>query len=351
MVEVWLPFGDTELPVMIPEPTTLREIVPPPVDDEREEPLEQKLDDLASEVGERTLNLVFDYESNRSQRDLCLDFLSRGALKAVEIDQPESRAVSEGDAESGFTFHIDRFPLEPSTVLAGVCQPSSVLGWSGYPAAIIRFLPLGSNLEVFSWIVRQETTFGERGQTLSAFNEALSAYDPLSVSFVLSPDGKVADFRFGFGSEPWADSVATYERLWTTEEPLEGLVLASSGGRPWDDSFLGSLKGLFNLVASGVERIIYVAEARGGLEVDLTKFWKAVSERRPLDIHTASAIKLMGILKGRRPMLVSAIPEFIAKKTGLRSRADVDKAVASVRRSERTTITLVPKASGTLFRG
>ncbi|MFQ5951747.1 MAG: hypothetical protein ACE5KH_06665, partial [Candidatus Geothermarchaeales archaeon] len=280
MVEVWLPFGDTELPVMIPEPTTLREIVPPPVDHEREEPFEQKLDDLASEVGDRTLNVVFDHESNRSQRDICLEFLSRAALKIVEVDEPEPTAVLKGDPNSGFTFRIDRFPVEPLTVLAGVCQPSSVLGWSGYPSAILRFLPSESSLEIFSWIVHQQTTFGETGQTLSALKEALSACDPLSVSFVLSPQSEVADFRLGFGSEPWADSVATYARLWTTEEPLEGLVLASSGGRPWDDSFLGSLRGLFNLVASGAERIIYLAEARGDLEVDLTKFWKAMSERR-----------------------------------------------------------------------
>jgi hypothetical protein len=309
------------------------------------------LSEFSGELGAEEIHLIWDTESNPVQRETCENFLLRAGLetKSPHLGTTEVSVVEYENSAVDFQLTPDL--SHSQFFLCGVCQPSSVFGWSGYPSCILLLLERAAQRMVLESAVKEDASFGVAGETFESMARCIGDSEIPALSFVLSPEGTVVDFRQGVGVEPWKSSVGSYEKLWGTEKTLEGLVLASSGGRPWDTGFIQSLRGLVSIVQSGADKVVYVAEAAEGLEVDLTTFWKSVSERKILDIHTALAMRLVSILGRRRPALVSTIPDFIASKVGLTSRSDIDKTVSSVRASERRTVTLVSHASGTLFRG
>ena len=96
----------------------------------------------------------------------------------------------------------------------------------------------------------------------------------MNVNIIPNINGEIHSVHEGKGSKPFSESIHAYNNIWKKNEELNELVIASAGGQPWDDTFISSLNGLFNIASKmkPKSKIIYYTEASQNLEVDLIAF-------------------------------------------------------------------------------
>ena len=211
MVEVWLPYRDTEIPIMLPDPINLK-IMPKTVYPARvEREALEKIDLIFKKVKEPKIYIPI--YADEVERSFIKGVLRRRRVEYVEVDDPES-----SDAI------IDIFRYDP------------ILGYrSSIWASELHDDPVN----------KLRKYIAKRDKKPSGIHR-----DKLYIDLILDGGARIYDVFVSRDGSHFEDARRTYDGGWCLKTEFSPLVIASMGGIPWDSSltlYLTSLTKLYLL--------------------------------------------------------------------------------------------------------
>ncbi len=391
MVEIWLPYGSSEIPVRVPEETL--------VDILRPEKASASLDVTEVRRLVQSSSSLIDLAKNSHEICIALGGSSHSQL-AVEV----TRSLVESLTEAGSPHHsitilctpdaanlnlstlsetkiIRHNPISSSTISAnefkgdfspslnvtlvnadlkivvGELRPHHFLGYSGI--CDIVFPELASDIST------QNQLSGRKNVDSSDLHKerldiANSLKNLVALGFVLDGDLATAKISLGTIHECINDLKKTLQGLsYRKIEKTADIVIMSAGGAPMDESLARAVEtfpaGLAALKRDGV--LIVAAEcALGHGDRDFHEWCAERKEPRHLEArlrynfnyHGFKAAFLRRALEDHRIHLVSTIPDhYVENVFGMRPAQTVNSALQTVRRSmgSDSTISVIPDAS------
>ncbi|NIM45404.1 MAG: hypothetical protein GTN80_06220 [Nitrososphaeria archaeon] len=358
MVEVWLPYGDTEVPILIPEPVDIEEIKGRTLLDIKiEEMIKDQFTqlDLTPEQGQK-LRMVIEPEATAKQKELLekIFFTAEVSWEEVRFGQESNKeSFKKPIKDAHLPLTLDHDPCSENLVFVGIFRPSLVFGFTGFLTSLYKLLARKSRMEILKESIELETGYGKENELHKDFAKVVDENKLRCLSLVVDSTDRVVGVFSGRDSRPWRLSKELYMDLWESDARLKASVIASSGGMIWDNHFIDSLRGLYNVVLNGEDkqRIIYLTDSSAGLEADSTLFWSALKRGRYRSVSTASIVKIRNLLREKRPRitLLSSIPHALTNALRIRRIGSSDRALSAIPARERREVSLVINACETLF--
>ncbi len=395
MVEVWLSYGSSEIPVRVPE-ERLVDILRP-----------QKVQGLSDPVAEAKKLIESNkrlQEMGREAKRICITLGPCGnkqlaidltrtlhesladnsqapvtilwAQGAVELDEnlfPETK-VAYHDAKSSTTVPIENFKggFSPQLnsdfvnadlrIIVGELKPHQFLEYSGL--CDIIFPGLASESSVQSHLAHR-TGFSAPDLRKERIEIVKSVGDVLALGVVLDSEKTPVQVAFGSVTDSLTNLRDAMQRMLPkTVAKLADIVIMSAGGSPQDESLLQAIEtfptGIAALKRNGT--LIVVAECGKG-HGD-TEFYDWSTERKEprhlearlrhhFNYNGFKATFLRRTLESHRIYLVSTIPDYYVEKVfGMKAVRTVNAALQTAQRTlgSDATISVIPDASRIILR-
>lgn len=378
MVELWLPYGDTEVPVRIPDGNLLGSVSPGDseiIDDIQrrvlgviKEPRQGKALGQLLDGGERVALIIEDSRGLLPIEDLLIPVLSE--LESSGIEQENiSLLVAWTDKGSYGTNEISRelqekipehiqifchdptkstvLPLESTSegtsleinenfvnsdfrIVISEVRFDNLAGYTGLGTTIVPGIASSRTIhETWSLALREGCGRGiieENPMSQDMMEAAKIAGVDFLLGTVLGQRNEIAGV---FGGEPESQfrrAVQLVDRVW--KRPVEGLadiVLVSAGGFPFDSQFYWALDSIDSAtpVLQNKGTIVLVAECKGGPgSKELQRYSREYKEVR--DIRRAfkrevtpagfKSLNLKEVGSRHRIVLVSAMPDYYSRR-------------------------------------
>ncbi len=211
MVEVWLPYEETEISLSLPDPIDLRIEPRKLVPEKSEAKALEKIYNLLSELDEvRVLDSFFITEAEKSFIRRLLDkleiehiFVSENPNVVMDVPRYDPIFLSKGSVS---TYYLES---NRDDVLKSLLETIPV----SYPDNLMDTLPS----------------------------------DVYFIDIIVNGGAEVYDVYISEGGRHWEDLWANYESLWSLKSELAPLIISSVGGWPWDSDI--------SLVASSLMKI------------------------------------------------------------------------------------------------
>jgi nickel-dependent lactate racemase len=377
MVEVWLPYGSSEVAVRVPE-ETLIDILKPQANTSNADPVAEVMRLVSSnpEFQSKIKNgkrICVAIGSSRNKQLLRLSANSLLAELKKFDSQPDRITVLltidstlvENDFETGIsvirhspksqTTPLSRFKSHftpainslfadvPVRIVLGELRPNSILGFSGLPDLI--FPGLGSETSI-----HQEVSGREPLTPIDVHNErleiALQLPDLFAVGFVLNEDRSLARITL----EPFRSCInqleaAIREYCTRSVEKAADIVIMSAGGTPSDETLIRAVENFPNAL-SILKRngaLIVAAECSSGPGDGEFYSWSAEKKearylearlRHTFNFNGWKAAYLARAVQNHRIYLISTIPDHHVENVfGLRPAKTVNAALLSAQRA------------------
>ena len=391
MVELWLPYGNSEIPVRVPEERLLDILKPRQANSEFDVTSETKRlvesnSELLSQAKKaRRICLALGPTSSRRLmlelagslvRSLMSNDVPAEALTVlltpdapeVKIDVlPESQIVRHSSVSS--TLPIEEFkgdfvPKLNSTfveaelkIVIGEVKPHHFLGYTG-PADVV-FPGLGAGDSIDSHLSNREglditAIYSERMKV------AKGVQNSIAFGFVLDADLKSSQLSLGPFPACMDDLKDVSKKMCSTQvEKTADIVVMSAGGLPMDETLLRAAETLpSGLTVAGRDGVLIVA-AECSLGHGDTAFYDWCAERKePRYLESRlrhkfnyagwKAVFLLRALEAHRIYFVSTIPDhYVEDVFGMRAAKTVNSALQTVERSlgSDSKISVIPDAS------
>jgi nickel-dependent lactate racemase len=378
MVELWLPYGDTEVPVRVPDGNLLG-LIPPgeyeTIDDVQRKVLEairepnqgKSLDQLLD--GREKIALILEdprgllpikdlltpvlseLESSGIEREnisLLVAWTDKGSFDIAEInreirerihediqifshDPAKSTVLPLESTSEGTSLEINEtFVNSDIRVVLSEVRFDNLAGYTGLGTTIVPGLASSRTIhETWSLALREGCERGiieENPMSQDMMEAAKIAGVDFLVATVLGQGNEIAGV---FGGEPESSfrrAVQLVDEVW--KRPVDGLadiVLVSAGGLPFDSYFYWAMDSIDSAtpVLQDKGTIVLVAECRGGPgSEELERYSREYKEVR--DIRRAfkreatpagfKSLNLKEVKSRHRIVLVSAMPDFYARR-------------------------------------
>lgn len=378
MVELWLPYGDTEVPVRIPDGNLLG-LIPPAdsktIDDIQREvlkvirkpkegkSLDQLLDgrDKVALILEDSRGLLpleglltpvlSELESSGIEREnisLLVAWTDKGSIDILQTSRELRKKIPE---DIRILFHdpakSTTLPLESTSegtsleinetfvnsdirVVLSEVRYDNLAGYTGLGTMVVPGLASSRTIHE-TWSLALREGFG-RGiiEENPMSRDMMEAAKIAGVDFLLTTVlGQGKEIMGVFGGEPVSSfrrAVQLVDRVW--KRPVDGLadiVLVSAGGFPFDSHFYWALDSIESAtpVLQDKGAIVLVAECRGGPgSEELQRYSREYKELK--DIRRAfkreatpagfKSLHLKEVGSRHRIMLVSAMPDFYSRR-------------------------------------
>lgn len=397
MVEVWLPYGSSEIPARIPEERLIDILRPLKVESvidasaETKRLVESNRDLLVSAKKARKVCIALGASTNpgkivdlteqlvQSLGEAGVPRNSFSILLTVDARNIDSIKLADvpairHDPASSLTCQVEGFEgdfspaLNPTLIgadlkiLVGELKPHHFLGYSGLSDMV--FPDLASYSSTYSQLANR------RGVEVSNIHRervdiATSVQNLFALGFVL--DGELAPAKISLGTigECLSDLKKTCDKVCSrTVGRTADIAVISVGGHPMDGSLLTAVDsfpaGLAVLKRDGA--MIVAAEcALGHGDMEFYEWCAEGKEPRHLETrlrhnfnyHGFKAAFLLRALEAHRIYLVSTIPDhYVENIFGMRAARTVNSALQTVQRSlgSDSRMTVIPNASSVITR-
>jgi len=341
--ELWLPYGRLEVMAEVRDAQILRVLAPSP------RPLEGGL--LS---GARCVALLEEGQGAlaalRQARAGMRAYVPRGAQLARRICEEGGLELAELRwAKASFGGMSYARPLvEEGCVLINSFRPDPLYGYSSVGARLLRQeggVPEGALERLERGPSLQAAPAEEAARALA---EALQGLEVVEV--VEGGAGPLGAFRGGALEAYLQARRLLHEAAFFTVDVRPRMVLASCGGHPWDRDAFEGLAALWNF-AGALEQgaqVVLLCEAAEGLG---SPAWEEALLSGPPArgyFKGAEHMALLRWLSGRATViLVSALPEALARRLGLRSARSLSDALGLL--GPRARFYIVPYAACTVL--
>ena len=390
MVELWLPYGNSEIPARIPEERLLDILKPQQrsneldVTSEARRLIESNSDLLSLARGAKKICIVLGPNSSKKlvpelANSIVQSLLSNAVSKDVltlllTSDHPDVKLDILSDSQvirhgaSSSTMSLENFKGEfvpklnatfleaDLKIVVGEVAPHHFLGYTGLPDMI--FPGLASDDSVESHISNRE---GLELTVLQSERMKIAKAIPNVVAMGFVLDGDLNPALLSLGSIPdCMDTLKPYvKKLCFSEvEKAADIVVMSAGGRPTDETLLRAVETFQSgLSIAGRDGVLIVA-AECALGHGGKAFYEWCAERKePRYLESRlrhkfnyagfKAVFLLRALEAHRIYLVSTVPDhYVQDVFGMRAAKTVNSALQTVERSlgSDAMVTIIPDA-------
>lgn len=306
MVEVWLPYRDTELPIMLPDPIDLKIAPKTVVPEAKEFNSLERLHKLLSKIPD--VKIAYNPFSLYVERNYIDSVLSKAEIEYEVTDYNEANVC------------IDIFRYDP---ILGF--KSSI--WTNY----LSNNPIESVLKVLN---------SKNPNPLDFFK---TEDEKIYIDLIIDGGPRVVNIFFSKDASHYSEALKFYKNRWCLKSEVSPLVIASVGGVPWDTSFYLVILSLIKMFEIMVD---------GGLGILIgDSVLKDIDPTRIVDLNIES-IKDIGevylyyffnkVDRNRANVVYyGSIPNTITKMFGLRKIRDVEAYLKSVPRKSQRDILVV----------
>jgi len=391
MVEVWLPYGNSEIPVRVPEEQLLDILKPQQAKSELDVASETKrLVESNSELlnqAKKAKRICLAVGPTSGKRlllelagSLIRALISNGIpAEALSVlltpDAPELK--SDSLSETQISRHSKAFPTLPIEefkgdyvpklnssfveaelkIVMGEVKPHHFLGYTG-PADVI-FPGLGAEDSVNSHLFDREgfdvtDAYSERMKVAKAVHNAFA------LGFVLDVDLNAVGLSLGELPSCMAELKDVAKKMCSTQvEKTADIVVMGTGGLPMDETLMRAVETFpSGLTVAGRNGVLIVA-AECSLGHGGTSFYDWCAERKePRYLESRlrhkfnyagwKAVFLLRALEAHKIYLVSTIPDhYVEDVFGMRAAKTVNSALQTVERSlgSDSKVSIIPDAS------
>jgi len=288
MVEVWLPYRDTEIPVMLPDPIDLKIAPKTILPETREYEVLNKLYKLLSEEGR--IRVSFNPMSDEAERTYIKNLLSKAEVEFEETNYNESEVC------------IDIFRYDP------ILKFKSSL-WAGY----LSKDPLNRLKEIYP---------KEDINPLDYFE----VDDKLYIDLIIDGGPRLVNLFSSSDGSHYKRAQSFYARRWCLKTNLSSLIIGSVGGFPWDSSFYLTVNAIIKMNMLLSEGGIGILIGDGIIrDMDPTKIKNFNMDRinKPLEFYLLYLLNMTDKLKGTL-VYYGSIPGTIIRLLGLKRIRDVE---------------------------
>jgi nickel-dependent lactate racemase len=378
MVELWLPYGNTEVPVRIPDENSLGSLLPTDYEN-TEEVQDNVLEALRNPRQGRRLKQIVDRKDKVSlvledPKDLLpieliflpvlseleslgiekenisiiVSWTDRGShgsseigrkirervderMKVVFHDPARSPVVQLESTSSGTNVEINETYTESDVrIVLGEVRFDNLAGYTGSGTAIVPGLASSRTIhETLSVALK-----GDCGRRIFEKNplsqEIVETSEIAGVDFllttVLDQRNEIAGVFGGTSEGAFSEARRLVDQIWKRPiDDLADIVVVSAGGSAFDSHFYKALDSI-DAATSAVQdkgAIILVAECRGGPgSKDLQRYAREYRElndlrraiRREATITGYKSLRLREVVERHEVTIVSAMPDFYSKK-------------------------------------
>lgn len=378
MVELWLPYGNTEVPVRIPDGSMLGSILPAEFERTSElqeqilealrkpkegKRLEQILDRRnkvtlvledpknllpieilltpvlsvleSSGINEENVSVIVSWTGRRLPETSKINRrIQEQVDEKIEVffhDPVTSPVVQLETTSSGTNIEINKIYAESDTrIVLGEVRFDNLAGYTGLGTAIVPGLTSPRTIhEILSLALK-----GGCGRGIVEKNpvsqDIVEASEMAGVDFllatVLDQKNEVVGVFGGTPNNSFSEARRLVDQIW--KRPIEGpadIVVVSAGGDTFDSHFYGAVDSIDAVTPAiqGRGTIILVAECKEGLgSKELQRY--AREYRRSGEIHKAikrkitlagyKSLRLREAMEQHQVTLVSAMPDFYSRK-------------------------------------
>jgi hypothetical protein len=312
MVEVWVPYDETEYPILLPDPIDLRLASRVIIPDEEEEKIIEELKEKLSEF--TSPKIYIDNYLDDSERRVLRDYIKKDDISIIDN------------------------PIEADIVI-GITRQDPIFGYTGSSSAYYYH-------EIYrdpNWLSKSLNGLSPESEILE---EIKSSYpdDKFGISFIMDGQGRAYKVFMGYGSSHWMDSINEYRSYWEIKVDLSPIVIASLGGYPYDTGVKGFLKGLLKLIPKVDEKamVFIIGDGSRVMEYDLTR----LSGLKPGDLNDIDdllflkAKNLVAAFEGRI-ILQTSLSATVCRLIGIKSINNVEKVLSRIPARRKRIITVI----------
>ncbi len=386
LVEVWLPYGRSDIPVRVPEETLLdilRAESASPINDpiaEAERLLQsnEKFQEatnkatnaaivlgscgsqqLATDLTQVVLNHLSHSQGSRTII-LTKDATDIGEFSDAKVLKHTGKSESTpfADFHGGFTPDIDSaFVKSDLRFLIGELRPHHFLGYSGLCDLV--FPQLASDTSVHRQVtdrpgVTLDTLHKERIEIAASFQNLFA------LGLAVDAEMRPASLAFGGINDCLTSLSPSVDKLHSKQITKRAdIVVMGAGGFPFDDSLLDAVETIpagLNALKKGGTLIVAAECGKGHGDTEFYEWCSEHKEPRHLETRLRHRFNYNGFkasflsrtLQTHRVCLVSTIPDYYVENTfNLKSATTVNAALHSAQRIQGSdsTITVIPNAS------
>lgn len=303
LVEVWLPFGDTEYPVLLPDPIDLRLSSRKTPSPEERIMIMKNIKEALQEFDEPVIHI--DNTLSGHERRVIRDMLKKTDVKFKESD-------------------------ENYNILVSITRQSPILGWRGTSPSI--------------YIKKNFDDILKTGM-LPTIDQIAEIFpdDILGISIIMS-DGEIPfSVYWGFGGQHWISSVEDYIKRWEINVDLSPITIASLGGYPYDSRISNMLEAILKLSPyKGIEQLIILGDLSLEFEYDITKI-PSLNRENISNYQELVLYKFIEDVKKNKPNIyvVGGMPKTVAKLIKLKTAKTVETVLNKIPARKKRIISVI----------
>lgn len=310
MVEIWLPYGETEYSMELPDPIDLR--LSPKI-----HPSKTSKDQVISKIN----NFLNDIESPNIYIDETLSQHEKKVLKDL-IKIPNVNYVNS---------------VDKCNVILSLVRQESFLGFRG---------TITSYYLIKNWSQLREAFLSEQLTIDEVIDKAINNFPNklYTIDVILSGDSPI-DVECGVGTSGWYNIINRYKRLWQIKVGFSPIVIASLGGYPSDSNIINILLSIIKIgeLSSGeIEALFIIGDGSKELTIDPTKTVK-IRSHDVLSYHDLILYTFKYKIKEYKfaHYVLSSYPKSIAKYIGLKIVDDLNEIIRKMPARKKRMITVI----------
>jgi len=290
MVEVWLPYGDMEIPILLPDPINLK-IMPKTI-----YPMRRELDTL------------------EKLRSILVDITPLNIFLSPLADE----------AEKGYVLSVLR-RLEVDYKIVDDYEESNIV------IDIFRYDPiLGFRSSVWVGEIAMDPLKFLRTALYKEFSPGIRGGDKLYIDLILDGGARLFDVISSDDGSHYEEAKKIYVEGWCLKTDLAPLIITSLGGVPWDSSLYLLMIGLSKLAFLGVRDSTILIISRTRLrDVDPTIF-KGLTIENARDVYQLYIAYCRDKLEGLNIVHYGALPRTIASHLKITKTLNVEKYLSRI---------------------
>ncbi len=310
MVEVWLPYENTELPIMLPDPIDLRIQSRKLLPERREAESLKKLYTLISELDEvRVFDSLF---YTGVEKNFISNLLSR-------LEYPYE------------------FVSENPNVVIDIPRYDPIFG---FKCSVSTYLMTLNKNKVFDIV--SESSINETFYTKS-FDKLPE--ELLYIDLILTGGTNIYDIYYSRGGSHWSELVERYKEHWSLKNEFADLIISGVGGSPWDNDLSFILSSLIKIMMYASSSSIGIVIGDGVVsEEDLEKVVSNEILNHPRDvkdIYLMNLKRLSGKYSDKKIYYFGGLPTAFLKEIGVKSLKNVERYIRTIPTKMKRAITVV----------
>lgn len=310
MVEVWLPYESSEIPIMLPDPIDLRIQPRKLFPEKREADALKKLYEILSKI--RKIRIL----KSPLHTDIEFYFISN-LLNRLEVNY---QIVSE----------------KPNVVI-DLPRYDPLIGIKG---SVSTYLLTVNEENIFDVLINKSIDNKYINNSMEHLQKNI-----LYIDLMLSGGNNIYEVYYSDDGSHWNDLIQSYVRHWSLKNDFADVVIASIGGGPWDNEVIFIIMSIMKILKHLPDSSIGIVLGDGVIsDSDLEKIFIMKKNSPPQDLNDVYLMALQRTLEkygGKHIYYFGGLPNTFLKYIGVKNLKNIERFIKTLPSKMKRAISVI----------